>query len=375
MVKICLGDEAKLISSSNKKKIGVLGMDRSRGSVYSMESMATQKSKHFLFYYLLKQFQSIELKDRHLLAGVSGGIDSMVLLSVLLEMKKVLNLNISVVHVHHGAENKLQKKFQNQAAETVKNFCMENNIRCYCNKSVYSVNAGFLKKESKEMNFSSSSVVNEAEMRKYRYEVFLYYIEKSKADYLVLAHTANDLLETRLIRLIRGTGGQGLKSMFLKKGRIVRPFISINRSRIADYSKKRKIKWCEDPSNQSPDYSFRNWIRNEWLPQLERKRTGSVETMSRSLNLIAHTANSEQKRIRKICRDLIKNQLLKRNFSFSLEDKQKILAYYMKKQGLKNYRASHIMELLKQMNRPQKEFTFSLLGKTWKMSARWLQPL
>ena len=352
-------------------------MDRSKGSVYSLEDMATKKSKHFLFHYLLKQFQSIELKDRHLLVGVSGGIDSMVLLSILLEVKQMLNLSISVVHVHHGAKNKIQKKFQDQAAKAVKSFCIRNNIKCYCNKAGYSVNTGSLgiEKNNGLLRFFLSDA-NEAEMRKYRYQIFSYYIKESKADYLVLAHTANDLLETRLIRLIRGTGGQGLRAMFFNKGRLVRPFININRSRIVDYSKKGKVIWCEDPSNQSPEYSFRNWIRHEWLPQLEKKRSGSIEAMSRSLNLIAHTAGDDQKRIHKICHDLIKDQLLKRDssfFIFSLEDKKKILAYYMKKQGLKNYRASHVMELLKQMNRPQKEFTFSLLGKKWKMSTQWLQ--
>ena len=347
------------------------------GSVYSVESMGTQKSKHFLFHYLLKQFQSIELKDRHLLVGVSGGIDSMVLLSVLLEVKRVLNLNISVVHVHHGAKDKLQKKFQNEAAEAVKNFCMENNISCYCNTPVYSVNAGSLKTDGEGADFSLSSVFNEAEMRKYRYKVLSHYMEKSEADFLVLAHTANDLLETRLIRLIRGTGEQGLKAMGFRKGKLLRPFVNINRSRIVDYSKKRKIKWCEDPSNRSSEYSFRNWIRNEWLPQLEKQRPGSIEAMSRSLSLIAYKANEDQQRVRKICHDLVKGQQLKRDSAFfvlPLEDKKKILAYYVKQQGLKNYRSSHIMELLKQMSRPQKEFTFSLMGKRWRMSARWLKP-
>ena len=348
----------------------------SKGSVYSLEDMATTKSKHFLFHYLLKQFQSIELKDCHLLVGVSGGIDSMVLLSVLLEVRKVLNLIISVVHVHHEAKDKIQGQFQNQAAATVKNFCKENNIQCYCNKSVYSVNADSLVIKNKKFLFSLPAGANEAEMRKYRYQIFSCYIKKSKADYLVLAHTANDLLETRLIRLIRGTGEQGLMAMSFRSDKLIRPFIHISRSQIIDYARRRKIKWYEDPSNQSVEYSFRNWIRKEWLPQLEKKRPGSVEAVSRSLSLIARTANNDQKRIRKICQGLIRNHSLRRDFTsaFSLADKKKILAYYIKKQGLKDYRASHIMELLKQMDRPQKNFTFSLLGQTWKMSAQWLKP-
>ena len=325
--------------------------------------MAVTKSKHFLFHYLLKQFQSVDLNGVHLLVGVSGGVDSMALLNVLLELKKVLSLRISVVHVHHGAKDKKQSEFQNQAAVIVKTFCMENHLTFYCNKSVNSV---WLK--------GDKVAGNEAEMRKYRYHIFSDYIKESKADYLVLAHTADDLLETRLIRLIRGTGEQGLAAMSFKSNRFVRPFIRINRSRVMDYVRKQKIKWCEDPSNKSIDYSLRNWIRHEWLPQLEKHRPGSMEALSRSLDLIVCTADSNQKRIKKICQGLIFNQSLRRDIisSFSTVDTQKILAYYMRTQGFKNYRFSHILELLKQMKRPRKIFTFSLLGKTWKMSPHWL---
>lgn len=368
------GFPIKSIHKYNGKEL-VIYMDMSNSSGYSLEDMATTKSKHFLFHHLLQQFQSIELKDCHLLVCVSGGVDSMVLLSVLLEVKRVLNLMISAVHVHHGAEKKEQKKFQDQAAVTVKKFCVENSIKCYGNEAVCSVNGGLLlQKKRNHSNVFFNSCGNEAEMRKYRYRIFSDCIKKSKADYLVLAHTADDLLETRLIRLIRGTGEQGLMAMSFRSDILIRPFIHISRSQIVDYARQRKLKWCEDPSNQAAEYSFRNWIRHEWLPQLEKKRPGSVEAISRSLNLIARTASNDQQRIRKICQSLIKNQSLRRDFisTFSLADKKKILAYYIKKRGLKNYRASHILELLKQMNRLQKNFTFSLLGETWKMGPHWL---
>ena len=333
------------------------------------------KSKHFLFHYLLKQLPSANVENRHLLVAVSGGVDSMTLLSVLLEVKNVLNFRISVVHVHHGSKNEQQRAFQDQAVKTVEEFCIENNIFLF-KMNVKEETVYTTKKKKGNVKEGSTERASEAEMRKSRYQIFSDCIEKAKVDYLVLAHTADDLLETRLIRLIRGTGEQGLMAMSFKRNKLLRPLIHINRAQIVDYAKKRKLIWCEDPSNQSMDYSFRNWIRREWLPQLEKKRPGSVATLSRSLDLIAHGANSNQKKIKEIYQEVVRDQTLRRDLIsvFPLEDTKKILAYYIKNLGFKNYRSEHIMELVKQMNRPQKSFTFSLLGRTWKMSAQWLQP-
>ena len=331
--------------------------------------MVVQKSKHFLFHYLQRQFQMAHLKDGHLLVGVSGGVDSMTLLSVLLEIKKVLNLRVSVGHVHHGSENKVQLDFQNKSARTVKSFCEKNNVKFYCNKKM---------DEDKCLSDTFSGVKQtEADMRKYRYKLLAQFVKESKADYLALAHTADDLLETRLIRLIRGTGEQGLKSMSFKNKKMIRPFILLSRSQIKDYAEKRKLNWCEDPSNRSKEYSFRNWIRREWLPMLEKKRPGSLKAIARSLELMTQVAGKHQKNREVVYKSLIKNRSLRRDalLAFSKNaDKKKILAYYMKEQGFKNYSSSHIMELLKHLHRPQKHFTLSLLGKTWTVSPLWLSP-
>lgn len=329
--------------------------------------MVVQKSKHFLFHYLHRQFQTAHLEDRHLLVGVSGGMDSMTLLSVLLEIKKVLNLTISVGHVHHGSENKVQRDFQNKSARMVKKFCEKKNIKFYCNKE--------LEEKKSSASVFSNPKQNEADMRKYRYKLLAQFIKESKADYLALAHTADDLLETRLIRLIRGTGEQGLKSMSFKNKNRIRPFILLSRSQIKDYAEKRKLNWCEDPSNRSKEYSFRNWIRREWLPLLEKKRPGSLKAMARSLELMTQVVDEHQKNREVVYKSLIKNHSLRRDalLAFSKNaDKKKILAYYMKEQGFKNYSSSHIMELLKHLHRPQKHFTLSLLGKTWTVSPLWL---
>ena len=320
--------------------------------------MIPKKSKHFVFHHLLEEFRKYKLQELHLLVGVSGGLDSMTLLASLCELKSPLSLKISVVHVRHGAQNQAQKKFQNQARKKVEDFCQKNQL------SFFEADPGEFEKKQ-----------NEAEMRTYRYQIFSQFLKESKAHFLVLAHTKEDLLETRLIRLIRGTGGQGLRAMTFNRQGILRPFIHLSRRYIKDYALASKLKWEEDPSNQSIDYSLRNWIRKKWLPQLEKVRSGSVETLARSLDLLVSLEEGQLvEEMENICQNLIRNQSLKRKLPFLFEDQKKILAYYFKKQGFKDYRTSHILELLKQMSRPQKKFSFSLLGKTWKMGPEWLAP-
>ena len=91
--------------------------------------MITNKSKHFLFHYLVgNNFPTDEWKSKHLLVAISGGVDSMSLLSILLELKRVLSFKLSVVHVHHGSTDKKQKAFQDKAVETIREFLLKNSF-------------------------------------------------------------------------------------------------------------------------------------------------------------------------------------------------------------------------------------------------------
>ena len=74
------------------------------------------------------------------------------------------------------------------------------------------------------------------------------------------------------MRLIRGVGNQGLLSMRQKDNRMIfRPLLSVDRSQILNYAKTKTLKWIDDPENRSPHTGFRNWIRNKWLYDLEKK--------------------------------------------------------------------------------------------------------
>ena len=361
------------------------------------------------------------IRDKHLLVGVSGGLDSMTLLTLLLSLSRILKLKLSVVYVHHGSTDKKQKAFQDKALILVKNFCLKNQLGFYSNglyrshlKIPYielngpryfdvsatekhvlgpdrgSYTLGITPQTGKKKQLDlKKQAQNEAKMRAFRYHVFLKYFKKSQAHFLALAHTAEDLLETRLLRLIRGTGDKGLKAMCFKRGQILRPFIHINRSHILDFAnyqnsshsdlpatpvKTLSYTWCEDPTNQSTQYSLRNWLRKEWLPALEKRSPGGLKAMGRSLHLLTYYAEENQVKTKQIAKALIKNGALKRDqlLTLPLWTKQKILAYYLREQGIKNYSLNHIKELLKQLERKQKKFQFSLLKKTWKIQDRWL---
>ncbi len=309
-----------------------------------------KKSKHFLFHFLLKEFRHAKLKYGHFLVAVSGGKDSIALLALLIELKSVIFQKLSVVHVHHGSHYKQQKKFQDTALKVVKNFCQKNNIDFYTNK----------KKPTKENH-------SEDFLRKYRYKIFNYYFKKISADYLLLAHTADDLLETRLFRLIRGTSTQGLLAMSFKNQHLIRPLLKISRLQIESYIKKSKLKFSEDPSNHSVSANFRSWLRLKWLKPLENKQPGSLKSLARSLDVITCLSKSrEQSFLKKIqqsinglylCRDIL--------LEFSYSEQSQIIAYYFRTNGFTNYGVSHIEEFIKQITSSKKRLTFFLLEKKW----------
>ena len=318
------------------------------------------KSQHYLFHYLLKSFRSAKIENSRLLCAVSGGIDSMSLLSLLLELKSSLNLKVSVVHVHHNSKEEKQKRFQDKAMNLVQTYCRNENIPFYVSQA--------------KGDISDLSLSSESQMRAYRYEVFSQVLKKSQSDFLVLAHTADDLLETRLIRLIRGTGDQGIMAMSFRKKNLLRPFINVNRSDIQDFAVKNKLQWEEDPSNRLYKDSLRNWIRHKWLKQLEKKRPGSLKTLSRSLEIMSKQAKNQQKRIKNIYQQISYKNSLHRDLlvKLSTPDIGKILAYYMFSQGLKNYSLSHVQELMKRLKSSKKKSTFYLLGKNWEINPQWI---
>jgi tRNA(Ile)-lysidine synthase len=206
----------------------------------------------------------------HLVLGLSGGIDSMVLLDILKAVSKKLRFNLSAVHVNH--------QLSPHATSWAK-FC-ERHCRAY------DVPLRVVK-----VNVSGASKIGlEAAARQVRYRVY----GEQEADRIVLAHHLDDQAETILLQLLRGSGIKGLSAMpefrEYHKLNLMRPLLDVPRTDIERYAKSRNLKWVEDESNDNTRLD-RNFLRHEVLPVIEKHFPAYRETLSRVCRHFADASN------------------------------------------------------------------------------------
>jgi tRNA(Ile)-lysidine synthase len=185
--------------------------------------------------------------EKRVIIGVSGGVDSMTLLSLALEVFP--HENIRVAHIEHGIRAEQSK----EDARFVADFCERNGVLC----DVLHVDIPALASQNKRSE--------ETEARLYRREVFFGYIERGEADYIMLAHNRDDLIESVLMHVLRGCSVSGLVGMREVDGVILRPLISVTRAEIEEYAKAKGIKYRVDSTNFDDKYD-RNFIRLKVLP-------------------------------------------------------------------------------------------------------------
>lgn len=272
-------------------------------------------------------------EGRRWLLAVSGGVDSMVMLEVLFRWSRWLGAELAVAHVHHGRGGPVkQTRFRDRAAKLVRARASELGLEFYSNSP-------------EKLNLRS-----ESELREYRLGWLRRWAREGKFTRVAFAHHRDDLLETRLLRLIRGTGPSGLVAMRRARGKTLRPLLDCSRLEILDYARARKLKWAEDPSNRLTD-SLRNWVRLEWVPLLEKRSPGASGALARSLgNLSVEGLRPSPS----ICRKAMKN--------VTSSERERLVADYLRGLGLKNYGQSHVREILKRLETRQKNLSFQMLG-------------
>ena len=188
----------------------------------------------------------------NIVIGLSGGPDSMALLYCLLEARKSLEFNLIIAHVNHGVRG--DEAFADQ--KFVESKAKELNILHY-SKSVDMVQYG-----------KDKGITAEEAGRELRYGFFREILKNHGGGKIAVAHNKNDQAETLLMRIMRGTGLDGLKGMDFKVGDIIRPILNINRFDIEEYIKKNNIETVLDKTNLLPIYS-RNKVRLELIPYIE----------------------------------------------------------------------------------------------------------
>ena len=202
-----------------------------------------------------------------LLFALSGGIDSCVLLHALVEVKKSLDFNFRVMHVHHGLSPN---------ADSWVEFCKQTCV-------AYQVP---LEVERVEVQ-KGAGIGLEAAARDARYKV----LYDAGADYIILAHHQDDQAETLLLQLIRGAGLKGLSAMAAQDENrcLLRPLLDISRQEIEVYAKANQLAWIDDESNLDTKYD-RNYCRHEIMPVIKARFPAADETLARSASHIAEAS-------------------------------------------------------------------------------------
>ena len=197
-----------------------------------------------------------------LIVGVSGGVDSMVLLAVLTE----LGHRPVVVHVNY--------KLRGEASDADEVFVREHTAQLGLPVIVRTFDTHAVARER------GQSI--QAVARELRYEVFLDAALEHGARHVAVAHHADDQAETVLLNLLRGAGPEGLAGMPARRRLgdgvvLVRPLLHLKRGEIIDYARQKDIAWREDASNLSSAYR-RSVLRHEILPTLEEHFGGDVSS-------------------------------------------------------------------------------------------------
>ncbi|MCX2739684.1 tRNA lysidine(34) synthetase TilS [Pontibacter anaerobius] len=202
-----------------------------------------------------------------ILAAVSGGIDSVVLCEVLYQLK----YEFAVAHCNFGL------RAEDAEADQV-----------FVKKLAKKYNVPFFTENFNTRAFAEQEKLStQMAARTLRYEWFEQVRKQEGYDHIATAHHSNDLTETILLHLTKGTGIAGLHGIPPKNGHIIRPMLSVTKDDIYEYVTERKLIWREDSSNITTKYQ-RNKIRHEVIPVLKEINPSLEETMQHTAERVSH---------------------------------------------------------------------------------------
>jgi tRNA(Ile)-lysidine synthase len=197
-----------------------------------------------------------------ILIGLSGGVDSVVLLHILHKLAPRFSWQLSALHVHHGISPN---------ADEWSDFCAELCARHFISLHIERADISPLRDHGIE-----------AAARKLRHAAFA----EQSSDFVAVAHHADDQAETLLLQLLRGAGVRGVSAMpqFVERTdsvSLIRPLLHFSRQEILDYAEAHQLRWIEDESNANDSYP-RNFLRHRVLPLLSERFPAYRDTLGRS---------------------------------------------------------------------------------------------
>lgn len=200
-----------------------------------------------------------------LIIAFSAGPDSVCLLDVIRELYP--DINIHMIYINHGLRSAKETRIEeNLTKKYAKKF------KCSC-KIV-------------KIKIKKTKLGTEAAARAERYKAFMRIMQETGCKRIALGHNLDDVVETFLMNLLRGSGARGLRSIPATRPPFIRPLINVKKIDIISYLKQRKLRYCRDRTNLKLDYR-RNIIRHQIVPKLLKLNPDLHHTIAREIDILS----------------------------------------------------------------------------------------
>lgn len=281
---------------------------------------------------------TLNVKPGKYIVAVSGGVDSMVMLNLLVKQAK--SLELVVAHFDHGIrhDSHLDRAL---VERTAKKYQLPFEL------SLGKLGAG----------------ASEEQARTARYKFLNLVKQKYSADAIITAHQMDDVIETALINILRGTGSRGLVAIGANN-KVLRPMLGISKSEIVDYAVKHHIVWREDITNQDTKY-LRNFIRQNVTTKLTKIQKQEI---IKNVDKLAQIQKLKDTAIKSISSSLTKNQGIDRQLFACLPSNvgSELVANWLRQRGYMDFDRYNI-EKTNLLIRTAKPDTVHDLGKNFHM--------
>ena len=284
-----------------------------------------------------------------ILLGLSGGVDSVVLLHLLKQLSLRYSWRLSALHVHHGISPQ---------ADVWAAFCADLCALYEVSLQIEHVNIAPLR-----------SLGIEAAARKLRHAA----LAQQQVDFIALAHHLDDQAETLLLQLLRGAGVRGASAMPAIKHHaniptLLRPLLNVPRSILLKYAQHHALQWVEDESNTDDTYP-RNFLRHRILPLLEQRFPAYRKTLMRSAQHFAEATELLDELAQQDAEGVIANKrldIIKLRVLGNVRGKN-LLRYFLAAQGAPIPDSTRLQEMLRQLCDARQDAQVCIDWRGWQM--------